>query len=129
MLRTLLAVAMIAAVPSLAVADVDLKKGKKVFRKCKACHAVGEKAKNKVGPQLNGVVGREAGAVKGYKYSKAMKASKLTWDDATLDKYLTKPKDLVKGTKMIFSGLKKEKQRANLIGYLKTFGADGKQAE
>jgi len=120
---------MIAAVPSLAVADVDLKKGKKVFRKCKACHAVGEKAKNKVGPQLNGVVGREAGTVEGYKYSKAMKASGLTWDNATLDKYLTKPKDLVKGTKMIFSGLKKEKQRVNLIGYLKTFGADGKQAE
>jgi len=129
MLRTLLAVAMIAAVPSLAVADVDLKKGKKVFRKCKACHAVGEKAKNKVVPQLNCVVGREAGAVKGYKYSKAMKASGLKWDDATLDKYLTKPKDLVKGTKMIFGGLKKDKQRANLIGYLKTFGADGKQAE
>ena len=129
MLRTLLAVAMIAAVPSLAVADVDLKKGKKVFRKCKACHAVGEKAKNKVGPQLNGVVDRKAGTVKGYKYSKAMKASGLTWDDATLDKYLTKPKDLVKGTKMIFGGLKKEKQRVNLIGYLKTFGADGKQAE
>jgi len=129
MLRTLLAVAMIAAVPSLAVADVDLKKGKKVFRKCKACHAVGEKAKNKVGPQLNGVFGREAGAVEGYKYSKAMKASGLTWDEPTLDKYLTKPKDLVKGTKMIFGGLKKEKQRANLIGYLKTFDADGKQAE
>ena len=129
MLRTLLAVAMIAAVPSLAVADVDLKKGKKVFRKCKACHAVGEKAKNKVGPQLNGVVGRKAGTIEGYKYSKAMLASGLTWDDVTLDKYLTKPKDLVKGTKMIFSGLKKEKQRANLIGYLKTYGADGKQAE
>ncbi|MFA9475394.1 MAG: cytochrome c family protein [Filomicrobium sp.] len=129
MLRTLLAVAMIAAVPSLAVADVDLKKGKKVFRKCKACHAVGEKAKNKVGPQLNGVVGRKAGTIEGYKYSKAMLASGLTWDETTLDKYLAKPKDLVKGTKMIFGGLKKEKQRANLIGYLKTYGADGKQAE
>ena len=129
MLRTLLAVAMIAAVPSLAVADVDLKKGKKVFRKCKACHAVGEKAKNKVGPKLNGVVGRAAGTVEGYKYSKAMKASGLTWDEPTLDKFLTKPKKQVKGTKMIFGGLKKEKQRANLIGYLKTFDADGKQAE
>ncbi len=129
MLRTLLAVAMIATVPSLAVADVDLKKGKKVFRKCKACHAVGEKAKNKVGPQLNGVVGRKAGTAEGYKYSKAMKASGLTWDEATLDKFLIKPKNEVKGTKMIFGGLKKDKQRANLIGYLKTFGADGKQAE
>ena len=81
------------------------------------------------GPQLNGVVGRKAGTVEGYKYSKAMKNSGLTWDEATLDKFLIKPKNEVKGTKMIFGGLKKEKQRANLICYLKTFGADGKQAE
>ncbi len=129
MLRTLLAIAMIAAVPAVAVAEGDVKKGKKVFRKCKACHAVGTKAKNKVGPQLNGVVGREAGSVKGYKYSKAMLDSGLVWDEANLDKYLTKPKDLVKGTKMIFAGLKKEKQRQNLIAYLKTFDADGNESK
>ncbi len=129
MLRTLLAIAMIAAVPAAAVAEGDVKKGKKVFRKCKACHAVGEKAKNKVGPQLNGVVGRKAGAVEGYKYSKAMLDSGITWDEANLDKYLKKPKDLVKGTKMIFAGLKKEKQRQNLIAFLKTYGADGKQTK
>ncbi len=129
MLRTLLAIAMIAAVPTVAAADADLKKGKKVFRKCKACHAVGEKAKNKVGPELNGIIGRKAGSVEGYKYSKAMLKSGITWDEDSLDKYLTKPKDLVKGTKMIFAGLKKEKQRKNLIAYLKTFGADGKQAK
>lgn len=129
MLRTLLAIAMIAAVPTVAAADVDLKKGKKVFRKCKACHAVGEKAKNKVGPELNGIIGREAGSVEGYKYSKAMLKSGITWDEETLDKYLKKPKDLVKGTKMIFAGLKKEKQRKNLIAYLATFDADGKQSK
>ncbi len=129
MLRTLLAIAMIAAVPAVAVAEGDVKKGKKVFRKCKACHAVGTKAKNKVGPQLNGVVDREAGSVKGYKYSKAMLDSGLVWDEANLDKFLAKPKDLVKGTKMIFAGLKKENQRQNLIAYLKTFDADGNESK
>lgn len=125
MLRTLLAVAMIAAVPAMAFAEGDADKGKKVFRKCKACHAVGEKAKNKVGPVLNGVVGREAGKVEGYKYSDAMTGSGLTWDEATLNEFLTKPKDKVPGTKMIFGGLKKDDQRADLIAYLKTFKADG----
>lgn len=125
MIRTLLAIAMIAAVPTLAAAEGDVKKGEKVFRKCKACHAVGPKAKNKVGPELNGIVGRAAGSVEGYKYSPAMTESGLTWDEATLDKYLTKPKDLVPGTKMIFAGLKKDTQRADLIAYLKTFNADG----
>ena len=125
MMRTLLAVAMIAAVPTLAAAEGDAAKGEKVFRKCKACHAVGPGAKNKVGPELNGLVGRPAGSVDGYNYSPAMKGSGLTWDEATLNTYLTKPKDLVPGTKMIFAGLSKEDQRADIIAYLNTFNADG----
>ncbi|MGB0921733.1 MAG: c-type cytochrome [Alphaproteobacteria bacterium] len=106
--------------------DALLKKGEKVFKKCKACHQVGEKAKNTVGPVLNGVAGRKAGAVEGYKYSKAMIAAGeggLVWDDANLDGYLAQPKKFIPKNKMSFVGLKKEKDRAAVIAYLKQFEA------
>ena len=102
-----------------AMAAGDATKGKKVFKKCKACHSI-KAGKKKVGPSMFGVVGRKAGTAKGYRFSKAMKGSGLTWDDATLDKFLTKPKKLVKKTKMSFRGLKKDNQRADVIAYLKT---------
>lgn len=105
-------------------AEPDVDKGKKVFRKCKACHEV-KKEKNKVGPNLINLFGRKAGVLEGYKFSKAMKTKGadegLEWNDETLDAYLTKPKEYVKGTKMAFPGLKKEKDRVNVIAYLKTF--------
>ena len=101
------------------VEAADLKKGKKVFNKCKACHTLKAGGKNKVGPNLHGVMGRKAGLVEGFKYSEAMLKSGITWDDATLDKYLTKPKKLVPKTKMRFAGLRKKSQRENLIAYLK----------
>ncbi|MGV6812695.1 MAG: c-type cytochrome [Brevirhabdus sp.] len=99
-------------------------KGEKAFKKCKSCHQVGEGAKNKTGPVLNGIVGHPAGAVDGFKYSKPMLAAAeggLVWDEASLDQFLTKPKDMIKGTKMSFSGMKKEGDRAAIIAYLKTF--------
>lgn len=105
---------------SLAFADGDPAKGKKVFNKCKACHTVESGGKDKIGPNLFGIVGKAAGGKEGYKYSSAMAGSGLTWDVATLDKYLTKPKALVKKTKMSFAGLKKEKDRNNIIAYLET---------
>ena len=98
--------------------------GEKVFKKCKACHSVGDKAKNKVGPMLNGIVGNEIASVDGFKYSKAFMAKKdegLVWTAEVLDAYLTKPKKYIKGTKMSFPGLKKETQRADVIAYLSTF--------
>ena len=102
--------------------------GEKVFARCKACHAVGPEAKNKVGPVLNGVVGRHAGAVEGYKYSKAMAAKGaegLVWDEAALAAYLANPRGFVKGTKMAFAGLKKEEDVDNIIAYLASFAEDG----
>ena len=102
------------------VEAADAKKGKKVYKKCKACHSINKGGKNKVGPNLYGIVGRKAAQVKGFKYSKALKNSGLTWDDATLDKFLKKPKKLVKKTKMAFGGIKKDSQRADLIAYLKS---------
>ena len=99
-------------------AEGDPAKGEKVFRKCKACHAL-EAGKNKVGPSLAGIFGRTAGSVEGFKYSDAMKESGVVWDDATIDEYMVKPKDFIPGNKMTFAGLKKEKDRVNLIAYLK----------
>ncbi|MBU1212088.1 MAG: cytochrome c family protein [Alphaproteobacteria bacterium] len=119
MFRTLLAVAMIAAVPTLAAAEGDAAAGEKVFRKCKACHTADE-AKNKVGPHLVGIVGRKAGAVEDFKYSDAMKNSGLTWDEATLKEYLADPKAKIPGNKMIFAGLKKAEDLADIVAYLST---------
>lgn len=100
-----------------AMADGDAVAGKKVFNKCKTCHTPVEGAR-KMGPHLGCIIGRKAASVEGYKYSKAMAASGLTWDEATLSAYLANPKGLVKGTKMSFAGIKKEDQMANLLEYL-----------
>lgn len=91
--------------------------GKTVSAKCLVCHAF-EAGKNKIGPSLAGVVGRKSGSLPGFNYSPAMKASKLTWNAATLDRYLTSPRTFVPGTKMIFAGLPSAADRANLIAYL-----------
>lgn len=112
----LFAAAVLASGPALAGGDAA--KGKKVYNKCKACHSL-KAGKNKIGPSLHGVMGRAAGAVEGFKYSKAMMKSGLTWDEETLAKYLEKPKKVVPGTKMAFAGLKKKKQRDNVIAYIK----------
>jgi cytochrome c len=116
MRKWVLAVAMIAAVPATALA-ADADAGKTVFNKCKACH---QPDKNAVGPHLGGVAGRKAASVADYAYSEPMKNSGITWDDASLDKWLQGPSKLVPGTKMIFAGIKDETDRANLIEYLKT---------
>jgi cytochrome c len=108
--------AIIAASPALAEGDAAA--GEKVYKKCKTCHSL-EAGKNKLGPNLAGIFGREAGSVEGYKYSKAMASSGIVWDEATMDAFLAKPKDVVPKTKMAFAGLKKEEQRQDLIAYLK----------
>jgi cytochrome c len=116
-------VAFVGAIPALAEGDAVA--GKAVFNQCKACHQVGPEAKNGVGPILNGIFGRKAGEGAGYNYSDANKNSGLTWDEETLRAYLTDPKAKVPGTKMIFPGIKREKQLDDLMAYLKGIKADG----
>jgi len=128
LLLPLLVFGALGASPSMAD---QIKDGKKIFKKCSACHAVGAKAKNKVGPHLNDLFGRTAGTLEGYKFSKALKAAGaegLVWNDETVEQFVTKPKKLVKKTKMAFAGLKKEKDRTSLIAYLKTFDGDAEPA-
>ena len=108
--------AIVAASPALAEGDAAA--GEKVYKKCKTCHSL-EAGKNKLGPNLAGIFGRQAGSVEGYKYSAAMASSGIVWDEATLDAFVAKPKDVVPKTKMAFAGLKKEVQRQDLIAYLK----------
>lgn len=90
--------------------------GKRVFKKCVACHSL---TKNKMGPALGNIFGKKVGSVKGYRYSKAMKKSDIIWTDCSLDKFLFKPRKYIKGTKMRFSGLRKKEQREAVIKYLK----------
>jgi cytochrome c len=116
--------ALVASIAMPALADGDAEKGEKVFKKCKACHAVGEGAKNKVGPELNGIVDNEAASVEGFKYSKAFmekKSEGLVWTEDNLETYFKKPKDFIPGTKMSFAGLRKEDDIDNVIAYLETF--------
>ena len=105
----------------------DAALGEKTFLKCKACHQIGEGARNGVGPNLNGLIGRKSGSVEGYSYSEANKASGLTWDEDTFRDYIKNPKAKIPGTKMIFAGIQKDEEIDNLSAYFKTFAADGKK--
>lgn len=98
----------------------DAGPGKAVFQSsCSICHSV-QPGQNKIGPTLFGVVGRKTGSVPGYSYSPANQSANLTWDDATLDKYLAAPRTVVPGTKMTYAGVKDDAKRGDLIAYLAT---------
>jgi cytochrome c len=103
----------------------DLAAGEQSFRKCSPCHAVGEDAKNKVGPELNGLDGRKSGTAAEYSYSEANKNSGITWSAATFKDYIQNPMAKVPGTKMAFAGIKNDKEIGDLWAYLKQFKADG----
>lgn len=126
MARFVIAAAALLAVAGPALAQ-DAASGEKIFAQCRACHQIGENAKNAVGPILNGIVGRKSGTVEGYNYTDANKSSGLTFDEATLMEYLENPKAKIPGTKMVYAGLKEESRRKDLIAYLAQFGADGKK--
>ncbi len=127
--RILALAASVAFIAGPAAGEGDPIKGEKQFAKCKACHQVGEDAKNRIGPSLNGTVDRSFGAVEGFKYSAALRglaeAGKV-WDVATLDAYLKNPKSMVPKGSMAFPGVKDDAQRADLIAYLMQIGPNGK---
>ena len=109
-------VALLAGVGT-ADAQGDPEKGEKVFNKCKTCHEIADE-KNKVGPHLVGIFGRPAGSVEGFKYSDAMKSSDVVWGDETMAAYLKDPKGYIPGNRMVFPGLTKDEEIADLLAYL-----------
>ena len=103
----------------------DAAEGEKSFRKCAPCHSIGPDAANKVGPELNGLDGRQAGAVAGFNYSDANKGSGLTWSEAVFKEYIKDPRAKVPGTKMVFAGIKSQAELDNLWSYVSQFDKDG----
>ena len=104
----------------------DVAAGKSSFNKCLACHAIGENAKNKVGPELNGIDGRHSGTAPGYSYTDANKNSGITWNKEQFLEYIKDPKAKIPGTKMIFAGIKNEKEADNLWAFVAQYDKDGK---
>jgi len=123
-LSALVAIASSLAAPAALAQDVAA--GKTSFNKCIACHAVGEGARNKVGPELNGLNGRHSGAAEGYSYSDANKNSGITWKEAQFKDYIKDPKAKIPGTKMVFAGIKNEKEASDLWAFLTQYDKDGK---
>jgi cytochrome c len=104
----------------------DVAAGKTSFNKCLACHAIGEGARNKVGPELNGLNGRKSGTAPDYSYSDANKNSGITWNEAEFKDYIRDPKAKIPGTKMIFAGVKNEKEVNDLWAFISQYDKDGK---
>jgi cytochrome c len=104
----------------------DITAGKSSFNKCLACHAIGEGAKNKVGPELNGLDGRKSGTAPDYSYSDANKNSGITWNEAEFKEYIRDPKAKIPGTKMTFAGIKNEKEINDLWAFVSQYDKDGK---
>lgn len=127
MMKTILVSALALAASSGIALAGDPAAGQTVFKKCMACHAIGENAKNKVGPELNGLDGRHSGEAPGYNYSAANKNSGITWNEATFKEYIVNPREKIPGTKMVFPGIKSETDVDNLWAYLAQFGPDGKK--
>jgi cytochrome c len=105
----------------------DVAAGETSFHKCLACHSIGEGAKNKVGPELNGIDGRHSGTAEGYSYSDANKNSGITWNKEQFLEYIKDPKAKIPGTKMAFAGIKNEKEANDLWAYISQFDKDGKK--
>jgi cytochrome c len=123
--RLITGTALASALATTAAAQ-DVAAGEKTFNVCRACHEIGDGAKNEVGPVLNGVVGRKSGSYPGYNYSDANRNSGLIWDEATLQEYLKNPRAKVPGTKMLFPGLKRDDDIVNVIAFLKQYGSETK---
>jgi cytochrome c len=127
MTRMLVLAAVVLAASAGAAGAQDLAAGENSFKKCLPCHSVGEDAKNKVGPLLNGLEGRKSGTIEGYNYTEANKNSGITWSDETFKDYIKDPRAKIPGTKMVFAGIKNEKEVGDLWAYLKSFGPNGEK--
>jgi cytochrome c len=125
-MKATLAMAVLAAAIMTQTAQAqDAAAGEQVFKQCMPCHSIGPGAKNKVGPELNGLDGRHSGTAPEYSYSEANKKSGIVWNEANFKKYIHDPRTAIPGTKMIFPGVKNDTQVDNLWAYLKQFGPDG----
>lgn len=123
--RLAMAVLAAAVTAHAARADDDVAAGEQSFKKCFPCHSIGPGAKNKVGPELNGLDGRHSGTAPGYSYSDANKNSGIVWNKESFEKYIKNPRAMIPGTKMTFAGITREKEIEHLWAYLKQFGPDG----
>ena len=119
-----LVTAVLAASTGVATAQ-DVAAGENSFKKCLPCHSVGADAKNKIGPELNGLDGRKSGTAEGYNYSEPNKNSGITWSEETFKEYIQDPRTKIPGTKMVFAGIKNQKEIGDLWAYLKQYGPDG----
>ena len=127
MIKKLLIVTTVTAAWSGMAFAQDLTAGATSFKKCAPCHDVGETAKNKVGPLLNGLDGRKTGTITGYNYSEANKNSGIVWSEASFLDYIKDPKAKIPNTKMVFAGIKNEAEAKNLWAFLSQYGPDGKK--
>jgi cytochrome c len=124
----LVVLAAIALAASMAAASAqDVAAGEQSFKKCLPCHSVGPGAKNKVGPELNGLDGRKAGTTEGFNYTEANKNSGITWNESVFKEYIRDPRAKIPGTKMVFAGIKNEQEADSLWAYLKQFGPGGEK--
>ena len=123
-MKGLMTAAIMMAATSVASAQ-DLGAGETSFRKCSPCHDVGESARNKIGPKLNGLEGRKSGTIEEFSYTEANKNANITWNAESFKEYIADPPAKIPGTKMIFSGIKNDKESADLWAYLAQFKADG----
>ena len=127
-MRSLALAAVALAASAGAALAQDAAAGETSFKKCMPCHDVGDDTKNKVGPMLNGLAGRKSGTIEGFNYSDANKNSGIVWNEETFKDYIKDPRAKIPGTKMIFPGIKNEKEAGDLWTYLKQFKADGSKS-
>jgi cytochrome c len=126
-MRQVVLAAIALAASTAAASAQDVAAGEQSFKKCLACHSVGPGAKNKVGPELNGLDGRKSGSAEGFNYTEANKNSGITWNEETFKEYIKDPRAKIPGTKMVFAGIKNEEEVNNLWAYLKQFGPNGEK--
>jgi cytochrome c len=126
-MRSLIVGAVVVFASAGGVLAQDIEAGQTSFKKCQPCHDVGDAAKNKIGPILSGLDGRRSGSVENYSYSDANKNSGITWNEVTFKEYINDPRAKILGTKMIFPGIKNEKEAGDLWAYLKQFDQNGKK--